>query len=205
MLQGPPPQLEAECGGRHFSRGMREVVASCLNKDPNKRPTAKQLLTKGCVGVHQAVWHDACSNSDPQQHVQSSLMGDVRAVPASTRGARAVTCFPGLEGTGRATRQVFGMCASMELTSLLQWLAAPYSVPCIAVLSRRFFRQAKDADYLKRTLLAGLPPLPQRCMEIRMVSTFLCCCCDAPQALGPSASAAPGAYKLMCLVHWRQV
>lgn len=34
----------------------------------------------------------------------------------------------------------------------------------------RFFRQAKDADYLKRTLLAGLPPLPQRCMEIRMVS-----------------------------------
>ena len=34
----------------------------------------------------------------------------------------------------------------------------------------RFFRQAKDADYLKRMLLAGLPPLPQRCMEIRMVS-----------------------------------
>lgn len=46
-LQGPPPQLEAECGGRHFSRGMREVVASCLNKDPAKRPTAKQLLSKG--------------------------------------------------------------------------------------------------------------------------------------------------------------
>lgn len=45
--QGPPPQLEAECGGRHFSRGMREVVASCLNKDPAKRPTAKQLLSKG--------------------------------------------------------------------------------------------------------------------------------------------------------------
>lgn len=46
-LQGPPPQLEAQCGGRHFSRGMREVVASCLNKDPAKRPTAKQLLAKG--------------------------------------------------------------------------------------------------------------------------------------------------------------
>jgi hypothetical protein len=47
LVQGPPPQLEAECGGRHFSRGMREVVASCLNKDPAKRPTAKQLLSKG--------------------------------------------------------------------------------------------------------------------------------------------------------------
>lgn len=35
----------------------------------------------------------------------------------------------------------------------------------------RFFKQAKDADYLRRTILAGLPPLPQRCMEIRMVST----------------------------------
>jgi hypothetical protein len=47
VLQGPPPTLEAECHGRHFSRGMREVVASCLNKDPAKRPTAKQLLSKG--------------------------------------------------------------------------------------------------------------------------------------------------------------
>jgi serine/threonine-protein kinase OSR1/STK39 len=44
ILQGPPPQLEASCGSRHFSRGMREVVARCLNKDPKKRPTAKELL-----------------------------------------------------------------------------------------------------------------------------------------------------------------
>jgi len=78
VLQGPPPQLEAERGGRHFSRGMREVVASCLNKDPTKRPTAKQLLSKGCVGAHQAavyLWRDACSDSDPQQHVLLSLDG----------------------------------------------------------------------------------------------------------------------------------
>jgi serine/threonine-protein kinase OSR1/STK39 len=44
VLQGPPPQLEASCGSRHFSRGMREVVARCLNKEPKKRPTAKELL-----------------------------------------------------------------------------------------------------------------------------------------------------------------
>ncbi|WIA42603.1 hypothetical protein OEZ86_008578 [Tetradesmus obliquus] len=76
-LQGPPPQLEASCGSRHFSRGMREVVARCLNKDPKKRPTAKELL------------------------------------------------------------------------------------------EHKFFKQAKDAEFLKRTLLADLPPLPQRCNEIR--------------------------------------
>ena len=45
---------------------------------------------------------------------------------------------------------------------------------CVHVLCR-FFRQAKDADYLKRTLLAGLPPLPQRCMEIRMVRLKFWC------------------------------
>ncbi|KAF8056256.1 fray2 [Scenedesmus sp. PABB004] len=76
-LQGPPPQLEASCGGRHFSRGMREVVARCLNKDPAKRPSAKDLL------------------------------------------------------------------------------------------EHRFFKQARDAEFLKRTLLAGLPPLPQRVVDIR--------------------------------------
>jgi serine/threonine-protein kinase OSR1/STK39 len=44
LPQGPPPQLEAQYGARHFSRGMREVVARCLNKDPEKRPSARQLL-----------------------------------------------------------------------------------------------------------------------------------------------------------------
>ncbi|KAI8474347.1 MAG: kinase-like domain-containing protein [Monoraphidium minutum] len=43
-LQGPPPQLEAQCGRRHFSKAMREVVALCLNKDPAQRPTAAALL-----------------------------------------------------------------------------------------------------------------------------------------------------------------
>lgn len=47
-------------------------------------------------------------------------------------------------------------------TCLHPWLR------CVSI--GRFFRQAKDADYLRRTILAGLPPLPQRCMEIRMVS-----------------------------------
>jgi hypothetical protein len=47
-------------------------------------------------------------------------------------------------------------------TCLHSWLR------CVSI--GRFFKQAKDADYLRRTILAGLPPLPQRCMEIRMVS-----------------------------------
>jgi len=64
----------------------------------------------------------------------------------------------------------------VDLTPALHWSGAPDPVFVFAVVYRRFFRQAKDADYLKRTLLAGLPPLPQRCMEIRMVSNSLCCC-----------------------------
>lgn len=44
LAQGPPPQLEERCGQRTFSRGMREVVALCLSKDPSKRPSASELL-----------------------------------------------------------------------------------------------------------------------------------------------------------------
>lgn len=41
-----PPnfQLEADTGDKHFSRALRELVALCLQKDPNKRPTAAKLL-----------------------------------------------------------------------------------------------------------------------------------------------------------------
>jgi serine/threonine-protein kinase OSR1/STK39 len=76
-LQGPPPTLEAQCGARHFSRAMREVVALCLQKDPARRPTAAKLL------------------------------------------------------------------------------------------EHRFWRHARDAGYLKRHLLEGMPPLAQRHGEIR--------------------------------------
>jgi serine/threonine-protein kinase OSR1/STK39 len=48
-LQGPPPRLEAQCGQRHFSRALREVVAQCLQKDPAERPAAAQLLQHRCV------------------------------------------------------------------------------------------------------------------------------------------------------------
>ncbi|KAF5840489.1 kinase-like domain-containing protein, partial [Dunaliella salina] len=43
-LQEPPPQLEAKEGGRTYSKYMRDVVRQCLQKDPEQRPTAAQLL-----------------------------------------------------------------------------------------------------------------------------------------------------------------
>ena len=66
--QGPPPTLEAESEGRHFSRSMREVVASCLNKDPAKRPTAKTLLSKGWVAGGAAGAAVDVSRAQPCAH-----------------------------------------------------------------------------------------------------------------------------------------
>ena len=45
-LQNPPPQLEAEQAetGHHFSRGLRDFVSVCLQKDPKRRPSAAKLL-----------------------------------------------------------------------------------------------------------------------------------------------------------------
>eukprot|EP00775_Hariotina_reticulata_P001948 gene1948-2277_t len=100
-LQGPPPQLEAQYGARHFSRGMREVVARCLNKDPAQRPSAKQLL------------------------------------------------------------------------------------------EHKFFKQARDADYLKRHILADLPPLPQRVTEIRVGKAATRARENDWSASGQCSSAAP--------------
>ena len=45
-LQNPPPQLEAEQAetGHHFTRGLRDFVSVCLQKDPKRRPSAAKLL-----------------------------------------------------------------------------------------------------------------------------------------------------------------
>lgn len=43
-LQNPPPTLDESPGRRQFSKAMKELVASCLNKDPAKRPAAAELL-----------------------------------------------------------------------------------------------------------------------------------------------------------------
>ncbi|KAJ7655202.1 kinase-like domain-containing protein, partial [Mycena polygramma] len=43
-IQEDPPTLDRESGTYKYSRAFKEVVDSCLVKDPSKRPTAEELL-----------------------------------------------------------------------------------------------------------------------------------------------------------------
>lgn len=43
-LQEDPPTLDREGGAYKYTRAFKEVVDSCLVKDPSKRPTAEELL-----------------------------------------------------------------------------------------------------------------------------------------------------------------
>ncbi|KAH7929396.1 kinase-like protein [Leucogyrophana mollusca] len=43
-VQGNPPTLDREGGVHRYSRPFKDIVDSCLAKDPSKRPTASQLL-----------------------------------------------------------------------------------------------------------------------------------------------------------------
>lgn len=43
-VQGAPPTLDRQGGQYKYSRAFKEIVESCLVKDPSKRPTAAELL-----------------------------------------------------------------------------------------------------------------------------------------------------------------
>ncbi|KAG8877397.1 hypothetical protein FRB97_003438 [Tulasnella sp. 331] len=43
-LQNVPPTLDRASGDRKYSKDLKELVDSCLQKDPSRRPTAAQLL-----------------------------------------------------------------------------------------------------------------------------------------------------------------
>lgn len=43
-VQEDAPTLNRDGGAYKYSRAFEEIVAWCLNKDPAKRPTAKELL-----------------------------------------------------------------------------------------------------------------------------------------------------------------
>ncbi|EJD55197.1 kinase-like protein [Auricularia subglabra TFB-10046 SS5] len=44
ITQDEPPTLDRQGGDQKYSRALKEIVESCLVKDPAKRPTAEQLL-----------------------------------------------------------------------------------------------------------------------------------------------------------------
>ena len=49
-LQNDSPTLDRDgssANGNKFSKGFKEMIDSCLLKDPTKRPTSEKLLTYG--------------------------------------------------------------------------------------------------------------------------------------------------------------
>ncbi|KXN83614.1 Serine/threonine-protein kinase fray2 [Leucoagaricus sp. SymC.cos] len=44
IIHDAPPTLDREGGTHKYSRAFKELIDSCLEKDPSKRPTAEQLL-----------------------------------------------------------------------------------------------------------------------------------------------------------------
>ncbi|GAA6049113.1 hypothetical protein JCM3770_003892 [Rhodotorula araucariae] len=43
-IMDDPPTLDRDGGKHHYSRAMKDVIDSCLQKDPDRRPTAEKLL-----------------------------------------------------------------------------------------------------------------------------------------------------------------
>jgi len=44
ILDGPAPRLEKAIGNKKFSQGLRDLIETCLQKEPSKRPSATRLL-----------------------------------------------------------------------------------------------------------------------------------------------------------------
>ncbi|KZV92508.1 kinase-like protein [Exidia glandulosa HHB12029] len=44
IIQDDPPTLNRDGGDQKYSRAFKDIIDSCLSKDPAKRPTAEQLL-----------------------------------------------------------------------------------------------------------------------------------------------------------------
>eukprot|EP00201_Polytomella_parva_P017126 CAMPEP_0175056786 /NCGR_PEP_ID=MMETSP0052_2-20121109/10879_1 /TAXON_ID=51329 ORGANISM="Polytomella parva, Strain SAG 63-3" /NCGR_SAMPLE_ID=MMETSP0052_2 /ASSEMBLY_ACC=CAM_ASM_000194 /LENGTH=517 /DNA_ID=CAMNT_0016321881 /DNA_START=24 /DNA_END=1575 /DNA_ORIENTATION=+ len=81
-LQNPPPTLDDK-GKRHFSKMMKAVVAMCLQKEKEKRPTATELLQ-----------HKFFKQAKDEAYLVKCMLGNMPSLPdrvAAIRSGQAAT------------------------------------------------------------------------------------------------------------------
>jgi serine/threonine-protein kinase OSR1/STK39 len=69
ILHNDPPILDRKAGKHEYSKAFKEIIESCLVKDPSKRPTAAQLLATPFF-----------QGAKKKQYLISSLLGQFEAL-----------------------------------------------------------------------------------------------------------------------------
>ena len=105
VLQNPPPCLEDGGEGsekKKFSRELHELVALCLQKDPTKRPTAKDLL--------EHKFFKKYAHIQPKAHLQKNLLHNLPNVVtrvAHMKSGVAGICFPESREAGAKSKEEY--------------------------------------------------------------------------------------------------
>lgn len=92
-LQNDPPTLETGTDDKeqykHYSKTFRKLISECLRKEPEKRPTAKQLLK-----------HEFFKKAKDRQHLVRTLLSD-----GATVNLQKVKRVPGTSGRMHKTEE----------------------------------------------------------------------------------------------------
>eukprot|EP00892_Ulva_mutabilis_P009609 jgi/Ulvmu1/701/UM010_0073.1 len=99
-VQNPPPSLDSEPNSqRRFSKELHDLVASCLQKDPAKRPTARALLE------HRFFKHVPKDRDYMRKHLMAGLPDVITRVRHMKDGVKGLPFEPALQEESRSNDQ----------------------------------------------------------------------------------------------------
>ncbi|KAI8607478.1 kinase-like domain-containing protein, partial [Chytriomyces sp. MP71] len=100
-LQNDPPTLDREQTRYKYSKSFKDLIDSCLQKDPNKRPTAEKLL-------QHAFFRNATKN---RSHLAKDLL---QALPPITKRAHVKKALPVFTDDAKGVSWDFSSVSSDE-------------------------------------------------------------------------------------------